>query len=420
MYLAVGLVLLAAILYASVLSYALRGYSRSRLAEHLPDEIEEGWLAWLDRYEGDLQVLSGFVRYTLILAVAVWSCVGVVHDLLPALDYREFLGPGFLTLLLLLFFAVGLPHALALHAGEAFLAQGLRWRVLSALRWVFWPVARILLAIEFVVRRLLGKSDLDRAEQSELAEREILDAVSEGEAQGAVNREQREIIRSVFELPDTAVSAIMTPRTDIVAVQADAFYDEVREVILKSGHSRVPVYEQSLDHILGVLYAKDLLKPQVAEAFDARKTLRAVPYVPATKTVNDLLRELRQSKVHMAIVLDEYGGTAGLVTIEDILEELVGEIADEYDHRAPPLLNLINANLLEADARAHISEVNAQLGAELPDEGDFETVGGFVLALAGRIPAAGEEFAHQNLKFRVLSAEPRRIGRLRIQMVRAG
>jgi CBS domain containing-hemolysin-like protein len=303
-----------------------------------------------------------------------------------------------------------------MHAGEGVLFRSLR--LLWVLRIGLAPVAKGLMAVEFIVRRLLGRGEATAAEESERMEQEILDAVSEGELHGAVDEEQKEIIESVFELHDTTVNEIMTPRTDIIAISADASLEQAGQTIEQAGHSRIPVYEESLDRIVGVLYAKDLIGLNNGEPFDVRRLMRTVPYVPETKNVDHLLRELRQGKVHIAIVLDEYGGTAGLVTIEDILEELVGEIDDEYDRRPPPAIHRLDADTVEVDARVHVDDVNDTLGVALPDDGDYETIGGFVFTTLGKIPEQGEELKYENVRIRVIDAEPRRINRLHIRVER--
>jgi putative hemolysin len=411
----VGLALLGLTLYMSTLGYSLRQYSRVRLSEHLKGN-RRSWLDWLDAHERELVSLTGFARLALalgfIVCLALWSLRSEAGLERPWPLIRG----GVIALALLSIFAVGLPGSLASYFSEPVLAQNLR--LLRALRVILWPVGRTLAGIDFVVRRLAGKADTSHAEPTALAEQEILEAVSEGAAAGAVDPEQKEIIQSVFELDDTAVSAIMTPRTDINAVPVTASYEEVRDTILRSGHSRIPVYEQSIDHIIGVVYAKDLLRLQPGEPFDARRIMRTAPYVPETKSVRELLNEFRRTKVQIAIVLDEYGGTAGLATIEDILEELVGEIDDEYDQQAAPATRQIDADTLEVDARVRVDEVNAKLGIRLPENGDYDTIGGFVFARLGRIPTVGEEFSHENVHFRILAAEPRKINRLRIHVER--
>lgn len=411
-----GLVLLGLTLYISTLAYALRGYSRSQLAAKIPNGDRERWLNWLDAHEEELQALTSLGRIAFNLAFLLVAYLWLTLNLAWRHEPLTVVVAGLSAFVLLSFFATGIPHALALHAAEGIVARSMR--VLVGVRIVLWPFGRAFDAIEFIVRRLLGRPEASEEQETEWAEQEILDAVSEGEAHGAVDEDQKEMIESVFELDETSVSAIMTPRTDINAVPVDATFDDVRAAILQRGHSRVPVYEGTIDHIVGVVYAKDLLRLEPDEPFDARRVMRRAPYVPESKTLDELLDEFRATKVQIAIVLDEYGGTAGLVTIEDILEELVGEIDDEYDQKPPPAINRVDDDTLEVDARVHISEINEELEIKLPEEEDYDTIGGFVFATLGKIPAAGEEFKHENVAFRIVAAEPRRINRLRIHVTR--
>ncbi len=411
-----GLVLVGLTLFISTLTFSLRAYSRSRLGSFLSNGQREPWLEWLDKYEWELQTATGLLRLALNLGVFacvwVWLRAGLGADFNPTAG----LTAGLATLLILGVFAVAVPHALTVHAAEPVMARSLAFLVV--LRMGFWPFGRLCDATEFLVRRLLGKAEFTEELESERAEQEILDAVSEGEAHGAVDEDQKKVIESVFELDETPVVAIMTPRTDINAVPVDATYEDVRQEILEKGHSRIPVYERTVDHIIGVVYAKDLLRLDPDDGFDARKIMRKVPYVPESKTLDELLAEFRTNKVQIAIVLDEYGGTAGLATIEDILEELVGEIDDEYDYKPPPAITRVDDDTLEVDARVHISEVNEELEIDLPEEEDYETIGGFVFSTLGKIPTAGEEFAHGNIRFKITAAEPRRISRVRIEVHR--
>ena len=416
MEIALGLLLAGLTLYTSTLSYALRGFSRGRLAEYLSENQQQLWFKRLDRREFELQLVTGCARLVSILATLAWVNARYLLGDSGPIGWATLAAPTAISLAVLLVAAVGIPHALAAHAGEAILARSLQ--LLWVLLYVLYPVERVLTLIEFLVRRLLGKAEISDKEEAERMEQEILDAVSEGELHGAVDEEQKEMIESVFELHDTHVSEIMTPRTEIVALSADASHDEVRETIVRAGHSRIPVYEESLDQIVGVLYAKDLIHLSDSNDFDSRRMMRTVPFVPETKTISELLRQLRQEKVHLAIVLDEYGGTAGLVSIEDILEELVGEIDDEYDRHTPPEISTIDKDTLEVDARVHVDEVNDALEIEIPEDGDYDTIGGFVFSSLGKIPDKGEEFRHKNIHFLVIDAEPRRINRLRIHVER--
>ncbi len=412
---ALGLLLIGLTAYTSTLSYALRGYSRGRLGEHLPKDKQRLWFDRLDRYEFELLVTTSVVRLVAIVATLGWVITRQLDE--AGLATWRGLTPALLIgLLIILVAGIGIPQGVAQHASESVLAGSL-W-LLWLLRIALLPIERFLRLIEFVVRRLLGRPEVSDEDEAERMEREILDAVTEGELHGAVDEEQKEIIESVFELHDTPVSAIMTPRTDIVAISADATYDDVRRTIMQAGHSRLPVYEESLDRITSVLYAKDLIGLERPDDFDARKLARTVPFVPETKTIDELLRQLRQEKVHIAIVLDEYGGTAGLVTIEDILEELVGEIDDEYDRESPPELSRIDADTVEADARIHVDDINEALDIHIPEDGDYDTIGGFVFTTLGRIPERGEQFTRDDVQFVVLDSEPRKINRLRIHVER--
>ena len=242
------------------------------------------------------------------------------------------------------------------------------------------------------------------------------DVVSEGERHGAVDEEEKEMIESVIELTDTHVEEIMTPRTDVVALAKDADLGTVLSTIRAKGHSRIPVYDGTIDTILGVLYAKDLLQLEDGTPFDLTAVMRKVLFIPESKLVRELLHEFQERKVHIAVVLDEYGGTTGLVSIEDILEELVGEIRDEFDPTAPVELKRIDDHTVEVDARMRIDELNDDLKIELPEDEDYETLGGFVFSRMGRIPKVGEHCAHNNINIEVIAAEPRRVTRLRLNI----
>jgi putative hemolysin len=371
---------------------------------------------WLDGHLGELQILTGLIRAAANMGVFIVVCLAWAEVNAGGMTPQGFVIPVLITFPLLTIFAVGVPHALAVHTGEPVLAKALP--LLARLHKLLRPLAKVVEGIELVTRRLLGHRVPTIEDASERAEQEILDAVSEGEAQGAVNEEQKELIASVFQLDETSVSQIMTQRTEIDAVPADATYEDVRNLILREGHSRVPVYEESVDHIIGVLYAKDLLRLRSPEGFNVRRVMRRPLYVPETKSISDLLSEFRSKKVQIAVALDEYGVTAGIATIEDILEELVGEIDDEYDQPTTPSINRVSEDTYEVDGRVALYEINEELGLELPAEGGYETIGGFVFSTLGRIPKSGEEFQHENVRFRVVAAEPRRIGRLQIQVLR--
>ena len=185
-------------------------------------------------------------------------------------------------------------------------------------------------------------------------------------------------------------------------------------------HTRVPVYNGDLDNIVGILYAKDMLRHTAEENIDVRSILRKCYFVPETKPLDDLLKEFKERKVHMAVVLDEYGGTAGLVTIEDVVEEIVGEIADEYDEKQPAGMQYISERSAEVDGRFRIDDINDELDIELPEDADYDTIAGFVFSELGRIPIVGETLEARDARFTVLAADERKIIKLRVDVLDEG
>jgi CBS domain containing-hemolysin-like protein len=307
-----------------------------------------------------------------------------------------------------------LPTALARYLGEPMIA--LFVRPLHVLRVVLAPLTRVMRVTDRLVLRLIGKRP---DPEPELIEKDILEAVEEGEKEGVVDRQERRMIESVIEFRDTEAGQIMTSRPEIIALEAGAGLADVKRIAEESGLSRIPVYDGTLDHIVGVLYARDLLRHlgQPAAQFDMRQAMRPAIFVPETKLLRDLLKEFREKKVHMAIVLDEYGGTAGLVTIEDILEELVGEISDEHEPTGLPMFKKVGERTYEVDARMYVGDLNRRCGLSVPEDAGFDTVGGFVSNALGRIPQKGATFEHSGVRFTVTDAEPQRVKRVRLELL---
>ena len=229
------------------------------------------------------------------------------------------------------------------------------------------------------------------------------------------------MIEGVIELGDLDVSEIMTPRTDMVCMTLALSWQEALDFVVEAGHTRIPVANKNLDDIVGLLYTKDLL-PELAKGPDDpvrpwTALLRDPYFVPETKPIDVLLQEFQQTRNHMAVVLDEYGGVSGLVTMEDVLEEIVGEIVDEYDQDLVEGIRQLDDGLSEALGKVHIDEINERLGLDLPDDGDFDTIGGFVFSRLGHIPAVGEELLADNVRITVLEATRRRIERVKIEIL---
>ncbi len=312
-------------------------------------------------------------------------------------------------------FSLAIPHAWAKYSGEKILSR--TYKLLTGFAIAAAPVLYIFRLYDGFIRRLAGVAETTPEEQHEEKQEEFITGLEQHKTEGALDEEEQKMIENVLELSSTAADEIMTPRTDIVAVEVNSDLQKVVETITSAGHTRVPVYEENIDNIIGLVYAKDLLGEigKTGEQFKLRDKIRDAYFVPESKPLRALLHEFQNQKLHIAVVLDEYGGTAGIVTLEDILEELVGEITDEYEETPPEPIKKIDQNTIEADARTYIDDLNDQLELNLPEDEDYETIGGFVFSRLGYIPKTGENFDYENLKFTIASAEARRIKRIRIQ-----
>ena len=308
----------------------------------------------------------------------------------------------------------------------------LTWAVSSLVSGWWLALIVLIMAIVLVIVTDLVPRTIGRSRSSSLAYRlasllaisirlgdaanDLVSDEDEQEAEDATNDndEERELISSIIEFGDTIVREVMMPRTDMVTLPASASTDEAVDLVLEAGRSRVPLTGENVDDIVGILYARDLL-----ELYDQHSPPRPCleiahePYfVPETKPIADLLREMQANQRHLAIVVDEFGGTAGLVTIEDLLEEIVGEIVDEYDTEEPMVVPLEEGGLL-VDARLDVDDLATALGTEFPDA-DWDTVGGLILGLAGRVPKTGESFEYDDLLLTAEQVQGRRVALVRV------
>ncbi len=256
---------------------------------------------------------------------------------------------------------------------------------------------------------------LRRIFRRNVTEEEIHSIIDVGEQEGVINREEHAMIDAVLDLDDTLVREILVPRTDVVAVDVRTPIQEVLSTIIAAGHSRIPVYDGDIDHIAGILYAKDLLKHwgRAPVEIDLGALSRKAYFIPETKTISDLLKEFKVRRVHMAVAVDEYGGTSGIVTIEDILEEIVGEIQDEHDPVEQSPISRLEDGSVIFDARSHIEDVEEELAVQLP-RGEYDTLGGFLSHLLGHVPLQGEEGQFQFLVFTVEEADARKVSRIKV------
>ena len=278
--------------------------------------------------------------------------------------------------------------------------------------WLLTPVAALLAPVTL---RGIHDNDEDAIVLSSDGMRLIMP--NDGD-DSEIEESEKEMITSILEMDDTVAREVMVPRIDMVSLEADISFAEALDVIIGAGHSRVPVYDDYVDQIVGVLYAKDMLRcfQQGSTDMPIRTLLRPAYFVPLTKNVKNLLAEMRKHRVHIAIVVDEYGGTAGLVTIEDILEEIVGEIQDEYDAVEEILVQRVGEDSFLLSARLDLYSVAKLLDIEIEDE-DADTVGGLVLGLLGHVPEAGESVVHLGWRFTVIMVEGRRIEQVRVEPV---
>jgi putative hemolysin len=317
---------------------------------------------------------------------------------------------------LYLIFGLAIPHAWAKYAGEKLISR--TYRMLRVLSVGAAPVIFIQKGYDGLIRRLAGVAETTPEEMLEEKHEDFLSELEQHRLEGAVDEEEQEMIENVLDLSDSTADEIMTPRTDMTAVEVNTDLKTILDTIATAGPTRVPVYYDRIDNKEGLVYAKDLLAEIGKDPADfmLREHIRKAYFVPETKPLRALLHEFQAQKLHIAVVLDEYGGTAGIVTLEDILEELVGEIADEYEETPEETLVRLDENTIELDARTYVDDLNDEFELGLPEDEDYDTVGGFVFTQLGYIPKSGETFEYQNLTFTIVSAEARSIKRLKIQL----
>jgi CBS domain containing-hemolysin-like protein len=402
---------------------ALRQFSRHDLAEICTRRGKPERFGEILRHHEEValgvEILAGFTAALGVIAGAAW--VGARWNRWAGESPGSLLGIAAVIGLALVMTRTWLPWAGARLFGEGFLYR--TWLLWRAVTVVTMPLALGAKALDAILHRAVGRTPEQVDEQA--IEEEIRTIVSEGHRGGLLEDEAREMIEGVIDLGDAYVSQIMTPRTDMHMVQVDLPWDQLLSEVIESGHTRIPVYDKTRDDIVGILYSKDLLPELATGDPESRTPLRELVrkplFVPETKPVDDLLQMFQQLRTHIAVVLDEYGGVSGLVTIEDVLEEIVGEIDDEYDPESVDEIERIDQNTVEALGRTHIDEINEAMKLELPEDGDYDTIGGLVFSELGRIPQPGESLVWQDkVRISVLEATRRRIDRVRIERLSGG
>ena len=408
---------LAVASFAAIGVYVLRDFSRSYLRDLLTARD------LLSRYNDIIaHRQSAALGAESVRVIASAAAVLAAAASLWEVEVGQAAWPG--SLLAVVYFAAGaillwlailwLPTAIARLWADAFLAR----------TWPVWRIASFLTAPSIIGAALVEKmlhfvsGQQPKPLTEEELEEEIREVVNEGQREGLLEEDAREMIESVMGLGEVYVSEIMTPRIDMIALPVDIAWDEALEIVVSSGHTRFPVHGKSRDEIVGILHIKEMLHEMVHTSPQRRSLddlMRPPFFIPETKPVDDLLQEFQRGRTHIAIVVDEFGGVSGLVTIEDVLEEIVGEIADEHDEAATVGIKPTGEHTCEALARVHVSEINERLGSHLPEDEHFDTIGGFVFHQLGRIPHAGEEVVYDGVKIKVLEATRRRINRVAIE-----
>lgn len=412
----IALVALVLASYLAALNVALMSFSRHSLERRLEarGRAESGkWLAErLDLAISATALLRTAFRLSFFALVLV-DFTGIGPD--SHLQVSHLIWSGLIALALLWLFSSVLSNAIARHANVPIISGSMP--VLKAIAVVARPLKVVNSLVDEAVRRLTG-ANLDTEDE---AEAQLLRSIEESHLQGGLDEDAATLLENVVEFGSTDVGEVMTPRTDIDGIELTDDLPAIRKLIIEAGHSRIPVYQDNLDTIVGILYVKDLVPflGEDASGFKLEPLLRKPIMVPETKPVRELLSDFQRSEVHMAIVIDEYGGTAGLATIEDVLEEIVGEIHDEHEPGVDdePTLSRTGDTTAEVDGRFRIDELNEQLDLDLPEEEEYDTIAGFMLSQFGRVPDEGESFESHNARFTAAVATPTHIQKAHIELL---
>lgn len=250
-----------------------------------------------------------------------------------------------------------------------------------------------------------------------VTQEDIETIIDSGQETGLIDEDGNEMIHRILEMKDVVVREVMVPRTDILALEVNSSIEEVIKLVVDEGHSRVPAYDETIDKVVGIVYAKDLLKHLISkkESQEIRDIMRKPLFVPETKSIDELFKELKSKRIHIAIVVDEYGGTSGLVTIEDLIEEIVGDIQDEHDAEEEEF-SKVGEDSYIADARIDIDDLSEKLDIEIPKE-DYDTLGGFLVHMSNNIPSVMDEIKYKNIVFTVIEADERKVSKVAMKIL---
>ncbi len=387
---------------------ALTAFNRSKLKaiaekNQRKADLLKGWLKKPNEILTALLIGNNIVN---ILASSIATMVAI--SILGNNSRAIAISTGAMTILLLIFGEITpkvVAKAYSTHISNAVI------KLVYMLSKLFLPISKILMVVSKLIARIFGVKIDEIAFL--ITEEEIKSVVSVGEEEGVIEEEEKKMIHSIFEFTDTTVKEIMIPRTTVFAVEASKTLGEIWDVITGNGYSRIPVYEEGIDNIIGVFYIKDIFNV-IRDGklnMQVKSFIREAYFVPETKALVEMLEEFKKKHIHMAIVLDEYGGTSGIITIEDLIEEIVGDINDEFDIEHDEEIKKVADNKYIIDAMLDVEFLNEELSIDLPVSEDYDSLGGYIYSVLGRVPLEKDTITHDNgkVEIRVLEVDNRRI-----------
>ena len=387
---------------------ALTAFNRSKLKaiaekNQRKADLLKGWLKKPNEILTALLIGNNIVN---ILASSIATMVAI--SILGNNSRAIAISTGAMTILLLIFGEITpkvVAKAYSTHISNAVI------KLVYMLSKLFLPISKILMMVSKLIARMFGVK-IDEIVFL-ITEEEIKSVVSVGEEEGVIEEEEKKMIHSIFEFTDTTVKEIMIPRTTVFAVEASKTLEEIWDVITGNGYSRIPVYEEGIDNIIGVFYIKDIFNV-IRDGklnMQVKSFIREAYFVPETKALVEMLEEFKKKHIHMAIVLDEYGGTSGIITIEDLIEEIVGDINDEFDIEHDEEIKKVADNKYIIDAMLDVEFLNEELSIDLPVSEDYDSLGGYIYSVLGRVPLEKDTITHDNgkVEIRVLEVDNRRI-----------
>lgn len=417
-YLSMGGLLVATA--AATAAKVLREFSRRKLEAYCRRRRRRELFSWILDHHDHLALTAESLQVVgtalTILAGSLWLfAVNRLHGPPTWLELLAGVGVGSL---LLLAATIWIPVAVVRLWSAPFLYH--TWRILWFVDRLLWPLTVGVSVVDSLLRRLSGQEE-EKTDEEEAFEDEIRTIVTEGQHEGLMEADAREMIEGVIDLGDADVADIMTPRSEVDAIDTNMDWTNVLKFVIEAGRTRIPVYEKNLDDVVGVLFVKDLLpelaKPSSEPRHSLRQLLRTSWSVPKTMPVDDLLQEFLHTRSHLAIVLDEYDAMAGVVTIEDVLEEIVGEIEDESDELSEDGIVQIDKTTTEVLGKTHLGKLNERLGLGMAEPDEFDTIGGLVVNTLGHIPRVGEVVVVDDIRLTVLEATRRHVERLRLEII---